>query len=296
MSPISNTRKSRLDASVREKHQISWGKARDWIQSGKVWIDGKPATDPSLEIDADTPFELKMNTPRHRVEKPVETLLRPETVFVDSQLIVINKPSGMSTVPFEKNERGTLEDWASSQLDNKRVRVVHRLDRETSGLIVFARTREAEQKLANQFRFHTIHRRYVALAHGRVADQTIRSALVENRGDGLRGSIRPGSSRSRDEAKMAVTHVRALRFFEGFTLIECELETGRTHQIRIHLSEADHPLLGEKAYHRDYKGEPINAPRIMLHAAELGFTHPIREEEVRWTQPPPEDFTRLVSS
>jgi 23S rRNA pseudouridine1911/1915/1917 synthase len=292
----SSLKRLRLDALIRERHQLSWGKARDWIASGKVWIDGKPATDPAFEVEENLHPEIRMNTPRKRpVPENSPANLQPEVVHVDTQIIVINKPSGMSTVPF-RDERDTLDQWASRHLGDRKVKIVQRLDRETSGLIVFARTREAEEKLANQFRFHTIHRRYLALAHGEVTDQTIRSALVENRGDGLRGSVRPGSSVSRDGAKTAITHVRAKEYFDGFTLIECELETGRTHQIRIHLSEAGHPLLGEKAYHRDYQGQWIEAPRVMLHAAELGFTHPTREEPMLWKQPLPKDFRMILTN
>jgi 23S rRNA pseudouridine1911/1915/1917 synthase len=131
-----------------------------------------------------------------------------------------------------------------------------------------------------------------------VRDQIIRSALVENRGDGLRGSIRPGSSVSRINAKTAITHVRAKKYFDRYTMIECELETGRTHQIRIHLSEAGHPLLGEKAYHREFlaqfSDQWIEAPRIMLHAGELGFIHPSREEPMLWKQPVPDDFKPFI--
>jgi 23S rRNA pseudouridine1911/1915/1917 synthase len=238
-----------------------------------------------------------MNAPR--LKTTITAGSPPKIIHQDSQLIVINKPSGLSTVPFRPDERDTLEHWASLQLGKQKVRVVQRLDRETSGLIVFARTREAEENLANQFRFHTIHRRYLALAHGKVQDQTIRSALAENRGDGLRGSILPGSAVSRSQAKMAVTHVRAKTYFEGYTWIECELETGRTHQIRIHLSEAGHPLLGEKAYNREFLIESpeqwIEAPRIMLHAAELGFIHPTRQEPMLWKEPVPEDFREFLS-
>lgn len=295
----SSATKIRLDALIRQQHQLSWNKARDWIQSGKIWINGKPVTDPSFLVSPQLTPELKMNTPRTRtlhenLSHPSQLTIPPQTVHIDSQIIIINKPSGMSTVPYLPEDRDTLKHWASQHLGNQKVRVVHRLDRETSGLVVFARTREAEEKLANQFRFHSIHRRYVALAHGKMKDQTIRSELVENRGDGLRGSVRAASSVSRVNAKVAITHVRVKKYFPDYTYVECELETGRTHQIRIHLSETGHPLLGEKAYHRDFIAQFhdhwIEAPRIMLHAGELGFIHPSRETPMLWKQPLPEDF------
>jgi 23S rRNA pseudouridine1911/1915/1917 synthase len=168
---------------------------------------------------------------------------------------------------------------------------VHRLDKETSGLVVFTRTWLAKKSLASQFRHHTVHRRYLAIAHGSVPKKTITSNLVADRGDGLRGS----SDRGREAlARIAVTHVEPLEALRGATLVACTLETGRTHQIRIHLAEMGHPLVGERVYVRDYGGPVIPAPRVMLHAAELGFVHPKTEAPVRWEEPPPEDFGAML--
>lgn len=166
--------------------------------------------------------------------------------------------------------------------------------------MVFARTASAARHLGQQFRFHTVLRRYVALAHGEVATQTIRSTLVENRGDGLRGSShalrREGWRVAAHEGQHAVTHVTRLEYLpptpshEGMTRIECRLETGRTHQIRIHLSEIGHPLVGEKLYTRNDSGALQPAPRVMLHAAELGVGHPVTGASMRWEQSPPSQF------
>jgi 23S rRNA pseudouridine1911/1915/1917 synthase len=165
--------------------------------------------------------------------------------------------------------------------------VVHRLDKDTSGVMLFARTLEAKKHLAQQFRVHSIGRRYVALVHGTfVGKRTLRSHLVEDRGDGLRGSARPG----RREGQLAVTHVRAVTPLAGATLVSCELETGRTHQIRIHLAEAGYPIVGEAVYIRGYGGPRLDAPRTMLHAAELTFEHPVSGEELSFGVEPPEDF------
>jgi 23S rRNA pseudouridine1911/1915/1917 synthase len=171
---------------------------------------------------------------------------------------------------------------------------VHRLDKETSGLVVFTRTWLAKQSLTAQFRQHTVHRRYLAIAHGDVRSRTVRSFLMEDRGDGLRGSARgtPGAG-----AREAITHVEKLEALTGgtpATLVACRLETGRTHQIRIHLSEAGHPILGEKVYIRRWAGTLLEAPRLMLHAAELGFVHPSTEHEVRWEQPLPADMAAVL--
>jgi 23S rRNA pseudouridine1911/1915/1917 synthase len=173
------------------------------------------------------------------------------------------------------------------------VRAVHRLDKETSGLVVFARTVEAERHLGRQFRAHSIDRLYLALVRGRVQEGRIESWLVHDRGDGRRGS-----SSSPNEGQHAVTHVRKVEDLGEYTLVECRLETGRTHQVRIHLGEAGTPLCGERVYDRPLHGKPLpdgsGAQRIMLHAATLGFTHPATGKHLRFTAPLPKDMAKLL--
>ena len=147
----------------------------------------------------------------------------------------------------------------------------------------------AERHLGEQFRHHTTYRRYLAIVQGSVESQTISSRLVRDRGDGRHGSTAvPGVG------KAATTHVRPLDQLRGYTLIECRLETGRTHQIRIHLSEQGHPVCGDKIYHQPLFKPPIpdtsGAPRLALHAAELGFVHPIGSDELRFSMPLPPDL------
>ncbi|MBI3555121.1 MAG: RluA family pseudouridine synthase [Deltaproteobacteria bacterium] len=291
--------KCRLDLAVRNRHQLSWNQAREWIRTGKIWIDGVAVTEESRLVAPDVEFELKMNAPRSggkRLRAAAASLKPEDVILLDTQLIVLNKAAGISTVPFDESENNSLEQRTSRYLKSGHMVVVHRLDRDTTGLLVFARTPNAGKILADQFRAHTVLRRYFALAHGQVKSQTIRSLLVENRGDGLRGSHSPHSAASKADAKPAVTHVTALLQLEGMTLVECRLETGRTHQIRIHLGEAGHPLLGEKTYNRYYTGPKIEAPRMMLHAAELGFTHPTQNIPLRWTLLPPADFLGMIGA
>jgi 23S rRNA pseudouridine1911/1915/1917 synthase len=170
---------------------------------------------------------------------------------------------------------------------------VHRLDKDTSGLLVFARTVEAERHLGQQFRSHTIERQYLAIVRGRPRDGRIESWLVRDRGDGRRGS-----SATPGEGQHAVTHVRVVEALDGYSLVECMLETGRTHQVRIHLGEAGTPLCGERIYDRPLHGRPLpddsGIPRVALHAAVLGFEHPASGEKVRWTSPLPRDMAQLV--
>jgi 23S rRNA pseudouridine1911/1915/1917 synthase len=179
---------------------------------------------------------------------------------------------------------------------------VHRLDKETSGLVVFTRSWLAKKTLTSAFRAHAVHRRYLAIVHGIAREGTIRSHLVPNRGDGLRGSVERRRGRARalpgEKTQLAVTHVTVEERFDevGASLVACRLETGRTHQIRIHLAESGHPLLGERVYIRGWPGTPIAAPRLMLHAAELGFVHPATHREMRWTSPLPADMRETLES
>jgi 23S rRNA pseudouridine1911/1915/1917 synthase len=173
------------------------------------------------------------------------------------------------------------------------VRCVHRLDRDTSGVLVFARNAAAEQHLVAQFRKHSVHRIYWAIAHGQPRDGTIVSYLVRDRGDGRRGSVPNPKMGQR-----AVTHVRFLERLGNYSLVECRLETGRTNQIRIHLAEAGHMICGDTKYDQPLGGEPIHdhsqAPRLALHAAELGFIHPVSGEDVFFQVPLPPDLDQFA--
>jgi 23S rRNA pseudouridine1911/1915/1917 synthase len=234
-----------------------------------------------------------------RARRPTTREVLPKTAFVhvDSQVAVVRKPAGVSTVPFDDTETDTLVDRVHQALKSMSRSsaappgIVHRLDKETSGLIVFARTLAAKRALKQQFRVHSVHRRYVAVAHGHVSAQTVRSRLVRDRGDSRRGSTENPTL-----GREAVTHVGVLEHLDGATLVECRLETGRTHQIRIHLAELGHPLLGETLYMKGYTLPIIDAPRLMLHARELGFSHPSSGEPLRFEEPLPDDMRLVLES
>ncbi len=292
-----------LDAAVRARFELSWGKARDYVKGGKIKVDGAVVTEPTARVGPSAEITLDLRAPRPRGHTELD---EARVVYFDGHVIVVDKPAGISTIPYDESETGTLDervraflarrDRGASRAGGSRpaLGVVHRIDKETSGLVVFTRTWLAKQALSAQFREHTVHRRYYAIVHGVLGARTFRSHLVEDRGDGLRGSIEARGARGRKgthgEPQLAITHVEPIEALEGATLVACRLETGRTHQIRIHLSEAGHPLLGERVYVRGYPGEPIPAPRMMLHAKELGFVHPATEEEVAWEAEVPEDF------
>jgi 23S rRNA pseudouridine1911/1915/1917 synthase len=232
----------------------------------------------------------------------------PVLRFTDAHVVVVEKPAGLTTMRHaheaaEFGARGrrflppTLADVLPDLLarNGKRpcVFAVHRLDRETSGLIVFARTKEAESHLGKQFRAHTVERAYLALVRGQAVAGRIESRLVEDRGDGRRGSTTaPG------QGQQAITEVRVVEELGAYTLVECRLETGRTHQVRIHLGEAGTPLCGEHVYDRPLHGKPLPdgsaAARPMLHAATLGFLHPVTGKRMKWSATLPRDMRTLL--
>jgi 23S rRNA pseudouridine1911/1915/1917 synthase len=158
--------------------------------------------------------------------------------------------------------------------------------------MVFARTPEAEQKLIRMFAKHDVRRAYVAVVYGRLEAQTVDTWLIRDRGDGLRGSTPLGETT--EGAQRAITHVRPMEFLTDYTIVECRLQTGRTHQIRIHVSEMGHRLCGEKLYTHAIGQPPqedtSGAPRQALHAAELAFIHPITKQPLRFRMPLPKDL------
>jgi 23S rRNA pseudouridine1911/1915/1917 synthase len=317
-----------LAARVRELLPgTSWERARALCRAGRVWVEGRPVTDPAARPAAAQRIELR-SAPTSAIATGVPTgspsagavgerfsavsTPPPLLVYADADLAVVLKPPGILTVPFERGDRDTLlaltrvalrrrmaREGGRSAAANPTLRAVQRLDRDTSGLIVFARHVAAQRALQEQLASGEVTRRYEALAHGAVDDTTFDSWLLDDRGDGLRGSwgeLRAATAGSGPPAgaRHAITHVRVLERLRGASRLACELETGRQHQIRIHLAEAGHPLVGETVYVRDYRGRPIAAPRPMLHAAMLGFSHPRDGRPLRFTEPPPPDFAAAL--
>jgi 23S rRNA pseudouridine1911/1915/1917 synthase len=278
-------------AFVKAKLDVPWTVAKRHVSTGKVTVDGVVVTEIDHRLTAGQRVELKMAAPRPRDPEREGVL-----VLDDPHVVVIDKPAGISSVPYEERETGTAMDlirgaWRrmGKPATSVPLHVVHRIDRATSGLLAFAKSKRAEVGLAAQLRAHTMERMYLCVAHGVMPPGRIESQLVVNRGDGLRGS-----TSDPNRGKRAITHVTVREALRGATLCEIKLETGKTHQIRIHLAESGHPLVGETVYIRDYRGTPITSPRLLLHAATLGFVHPITNERVSLSSPLPPDFTAVV--
>ena len=280
-----------LAAFVKARANVPWSVAKRHVANGKVFVDGACITQIDHRLAPGAIVELRLGA-----QRPRDPTREGDLVFDDTHVVVIDKPAGVSSVPYEDRETGTAMDlirgaWRRAGKDATTVplHVVHRIDRATSGLLMFAKTKRAELGLAAQLRTHSMERQYVCVAHGVVASRRIESHLVPDRGDGIRGS----TSRAH-QGKRAVTHVEATEALRDATLCTVRLETGKTHQIRIHLAESGHPLVGETVYIRDYRATPINSPRLMLHAQTLGFEHPITGERISLSSPLPPDFIAVL--
>jgi len=200
----------------------------------------------------------------------VELIDRIQIVFEDQHVIVVDKPAGLLTMATDAERSRTVYAALRAYLNSKKRRetlfIVHRLDREASGLLVFAKTPQAKEKLQDQFKDHSAGRRYVVVVEGGVKadDFTIRSYLTEN------AAYRVYSTHNKKIGKLAITHVRVLKRNAKTTVLEVRLETGRKHQIRVHLAESGHPVVGDKNYGTGWN--PIR--RLALHGAHLQFKHP----------------------
>lgn len=292
-----------LAAVVRDSLGTApWSRARDLCKSGRVRVGGAVETDSARRLCAGEEVSIQPTAPRQRAG----VLPAAAIAYADRDVVVVRKPAGVLTCPYEDGDKNTLVDLTRAALRRERgadrydpmLGVVHRLDKDTTGLLVFARTLPAKRALEVQFRRHTVLRQYLALVHGEADEATIETLLVPDRGDGLRGSwgvFRAPVGRPPGDGRRAVTHVRVLERLHTATLVECRLETGRQHQIRIHLSEAGHPLVGEPVYIRDYRGPRFDAPRPMLHAALLGFEHPRTSEPMRFEEDLPEDLRAMLA-
>lgn len=284
----------RLDKLVSERFGLSRRAAQEAVRNGRVDVDGTRCDEPGREVDAETAVAFFPNRPKARAVAG-----RLKVLHEDRHVIIVDKPAGLLTLPTAAGETDTLIDRVGRYLkvrhgvDRPYLGVVHRLDRETSGALALARSPEALRAFQARFRAHDIDRQYLAVVEGRVGPEsgTVDLPLRANQGE-----LRRGVARRPDEGRHAVTHYQVVeRFGPVASLLACWLETGRTHQIRIHLAEIGHPVVGDPVY------RPRSAPRCKarfhrqaLHAQTLGFRHPITDEQVHVEAPPPADLAGLI--
>ena len=304
----------RMDKVLADASGLSRERVKALIGEGRVALNGQPAAEPARQVPVGTHFAI--NQPRPTAPTAQAQHIPLVVTYEDEHLIVIDKPAGLVVHPANGNPDGTLVNallhHCAGQLSGiggvARPGIVHRIDKDTSGLIVAAKTNAAHEGLARQFADHSLERAYLAITAGQPMPPagTVRGAI------GRSATNRKKMALVEDgRGKHAVTHYRTLERLDGLpggvvgtggaALIECRLETGRTHQVRVHMASINHALLGDPLYGRP-PGQlrkllaELRFERQALHAAILGFTHPATGKSLRFASAMPEDMRELLGA
>ena len=271
------------------------------IRSGAVEAMGSAVRDPALKVKGDEALTVAVPEPRPSHNEPQDIALT--ILFEDDQLLVVDKPAGLVVHPAAGNLDGTLVNallhYCGGSLSGiggvARPGIVHRIDKDTSGLLVVAKTDVAHEGLAKQFAAHSIDRRYLAIVNGvpKSGSGTVDAPLARSSANRKKIAIVEAN-----RGKRAVTHWKRLELLSDAALVECRLETGRTHQIRVHMASIGHPLVGDPVYGRSGKThckllKELGFQRQALHATELGFTHPVSKNRLSFSSPLPPDMQEL---
>ena len=274
--------------------EISRSRLQVWIKEGKVKINGK-SIDLRHKAWGGETIELDTTLDNSATADAAEAIAL-SIVFEDNDLIIIDKPAGLVVHPGNGNRSGTLLNallhHAPDLKGLPRAGIVHRLDKDTGGLLVVAKTLEAQTDLVRQLQARTVKRHYLALVHGVVArDGVVEAPIGRHPVQRTRMAVNPHGREAR-------TWYSVQQQFEKSTLIECRLDTGRTHQIRVHMASIKHPLVGDATYgkRKSSSGLLDAFPRQALHAWRLGLIHPATREEFQWESPLPCDFSRLLDA
>ena len=292
----------RLDKALAEASGLSRERVKALLDEGRITLEGQAVRQASLKVGPGATFAVRV--PAAAPAEAVAQDIPLSVTYEDEALIVVDKPAGLVVHPAAGNLDGTLVNallhHCRGQLSGiggvARPGIVHRIDRDTSGLLVVAKSDAAHEGLARQFADHSIIRAYKAVTAGQPmpAAGTITGAIARSVHDRKKMALVQDG-----RGKHAVTHYRTLARLDGAALVECRLETGRTHQVRVHLASIGHSLLGDPVYGRaPAKIRPLLArigfARQALHAAELGFVHPISGETLHFTSPTPVDMQELI--
>ncbi|MBN8430354.1 23S rRNA pseudouridine(1911/1915/1917) synthase RluD [Microbulbifer salipaludis] len=283
----------------------SRARLQSWIKGGQLTVDGRSGK-PKDKLYGGEQLQLRAELePQGEWQAQAMDL---DIVYEDDSLLVVNKPAGLVVHPAAGNPDGTLLNGllahCAGQQNIPRAGIVHRLDKDTSGLMVVAKTLQAQADLVDQLKARSVSRQYDAIVHGTLSGGgTIKAPMGRHRTHRLKMAVLPNAGMG--GAKEAITHYRLQERFRGHTLVRCQLETGRTHQIRVHMAHIRHPLVGDPLYGGRNKlpagaaPELIEAlqqfPRQALHAAELALIHPVTAETMHWSAAMPEDMLRLLA-
>jgi 23S rRNA pseudouridine1911/1915/1917 synthase len=265
-----------------------------WLKEGRIRIDGKPA-EPKSKVRGGERVELTIG-PLPEATSHAPEAIDLQVVFEDASIIVLDKPAGLVVHPGSGNWSGTLLNALLHRYPElntlPRAGIVHRLDKDTTGLLVVARTIEAQTELVRQLQARGVKRHYLAVVTGRVArDDEINAPIGRHPVHRTRMAVvRNG--------REAITRYAVLERFDVASLVECRLETGRTHQIRVHMAHLGHALVGDETYLRRKSGVALLDvfPRQALHARRLGLLHPASGVAMEWEAPPPDDLRTLIDA
>ena len=283
----------RVDACIaRLVSDVSRSAAQRLCEDGQVLLNGAAAKKNARVAPGDV-LELTLPEPQPTQAQAEDIPL--DVAYEDADVIVINKPKGLVVHPAAGHWEGTLvnallhhcRDSLSGVGGALRPGIVHRIDKDTSGLLIVAKNDFAHQKLAAQLQDHTLARTYVCIVCGNLREDagTVNAPIARDKNDRKKMAVRP-------DGKPAVTHWQVLARYPGYTYVQCRLETGRTHQIRVHMASLGHPILGDTVY--GHKKPELGQNTQCLHAKELTFRHPRTDEPVTVTCPLPEEFERVL--
>lgn len=281
----------RIDKYLIDKLSMSRSKLQKMINNGNVLVNCNPVknsyivkVDDEISIDENYDDEIKI----------VPENIPLDIIYEDEYLLVVNKPSGMVVHPAPGNYSGTLVNALMYHCNNLskvnseiRPGIVHRIDADTSGLLVIAKNDDVHNNLAEQIKNHTVVRKYIALVWGVINEDsaTIDAPIGRDKNNRKKMCV------TADNSKEAITHIKVLKRYNNATLIECKLETGRTHQIRVHMEYINHPVVNDPVYgNKKLLDHDFGQ---MLHAKTLGFIHPITNEYLEFNSNVPEEFTKL---
>jgi len=273
--------------------EFSRSRIQNWIRARKIAVNGEFATTRMIVYGGESVQVQPILEPDATPDAPEAILLN--IVFEDTHLLVVDKPVGLVVHPGNGNPGGTLLNallHRSPQLaELPRAGIVHRLDKDTSGLLVVAKTLIAQTDLVRQLQARTVKREYLALVYGEVDRAgTVDAPLGRDPHNRTKRTVQ-------STGKPAITHYDVIERHPGLALLRCRLETGRTHQIRVHMQHIGHPLVGDAIYASSRRGSAkIPFPRQALHAERLGLVHPVSGADISWTSPMPADFTSLMQA
>jgi 23S rRNA pseudouridine1911/1915/1917 synthase len=295
----------RLDRALADSvPTVSRERLKTLIRSGAVETQGEAVRDPAIKVRGGESLRIEVPEPRPAHNEPQDI---PLTIaFEDEHLLVVDKPAGLVVHPAAGNFDGTLVNALLHHCGGSlsgiggvaRPGIVHRIDKDTSGLLVVAKTDVAHERLAKQFAAHSVDRRYLAIVSGvpKVSEGKVDAPLARSATNRKKIAIVGGG-----RGKRAVTHWKRLKVLKDAALVECRLETGRTHQVRVHMASLGHALIGDPVYGRPGKAHgkllhELGFHRQALHAAELGFTHPVTKRALSFASPLPPDMQELLSA